>query len=272
MDEFTTPPAPVQAVAASPAAAGASARTAILARIGLLGIGAAALIAVAALAFGSSASPTGTLAAGTGADAAGGVATLHGFRGPGGRGGFGHGMGGITITAIAGSNLSLETADGWTRTITVDADTTYAKGGDAIELGDLAIGDRIAFRQTLEDDGTWSIDAIAVILPHVGGKVTAVSGSTITVEQRDGTRATITVTAETEYRVNGDNAEFADVEVGMLLVARGTENADGSLTATDVRAGERGMGGRGGFHGGPGPNGFWGESGAEAPSATDTAS
>src|SRR5690349_20866167 len=59
------------------------------ARIGLLGIGAAALIAVAALAFGSTASPTGTLAAGsngTGSTStSSGVTDLHG--GPGGRGG-----------------------------------------------------------------------------------------------------------------------------------------------------------------------------------------
>lgn len=273
MDEFSSPPAPVHAGVASTAAAGTHARTALLARIGLLGIGAAALIAVAALAFGSSAAPTGTLAAGTSPDGSGGALNLHGFGGgPGGRGGFGHGMGGITITAISGSKLSLETADGWTRTITVDAGTTYSRSGDTIALGDLAVGDEIAFRQTREDDGSWTIDAIAVILPHVAGEVTAVSGSTITLQRRDGTSVTITVNAETEYQVNGDNAELADIEVGMFLVARGTENADGSLTATDVRAGERGMGGRGGFHGGPRPNGLWDDKpdAIEAPGATDS--
>ncbi|HUG31087.1 MAG TPA: DUF5666 domain-containing protein [Candidatus Limnocylindria bacterium] len=265
MDEFNSPPAPVQAGATSPA------RTAALARIGLLGIGAAALIAAAALAFGYGATPTGTLAAGTGTETSGGALSLNRFGGgPGGHGGFGHG--GITIAAIDGSSISLETADGWTRTITVDAETTYAKGGDTISLADLAVGDQIAFRQTLEDDGSWTIDGVAVILPHVGGEVTAISGSTITVEQRDGTSATITVNGDTEYQVNGDNAELADVEVGMFLVAAGTENADGSLTATDVRAGERGPGGRGGFHGRPGPNGIWGEKpDTEAPSATDSA-
>ena len=262
MDEFTSPPAPVQAVAASPAAAGSPARTAALARIGLLGIGAAALIAAAALLFGYGTAPTGILAAGTGTESSAGAVNLNGFGGgPGGRGGFGPGpgAGGITVTAISGSNLSLATADGWTRTITVDADTTYSEAGETIALGDIAVGDQIAFRQTLEDDGSWTIDKVAVILPHVGGEVTAISGSTITVEQRDGTTATITVNGATEYQVNGDDAALADVEVGMFLVAQGVENADGSLTATDVRAGERGMGGRGGFHGGPGPNGIWGD-------------
>ena len=107
------------------------------------------------------------------------------------------------------------------------------------------------FRQTLEDDGTWTIDAIAVILPHVGGEVTAIDGSTITVEGRDGTTSTITVNGDTTYQVNGDDATLADVEVGMVLIAEGTENADGSLTATEVKAADPGD-----FFGWPGRHGF----------------
>jgi hypothetical protein len=270
MDEFTSPPTPVQAALPSHAAA-----TATWARVGLLGIGVAALLAVALLALGSTAAPAGTLAAGTTNDNPV-VENLNGFGGPGfagGRGGFGHGFGGVTITAISGSDISLETADGWTRTITVDSGTTYSKSGDTIALGDLAVGDEIGFKQTLEDDGSWTIDAIAVIPPHAGGEVTAVSGSTITVTQRDGTTATINVDGSTAYQVNGDDATLADVKVGMFLVAEGTESGDGSLTATDVRAGDKGE-----FHG-PGHKGFFGPDGGEkdpnataAPSATAGAS
>jgi Domain of unknown function (DUF5666) len=239
-------------------------RTATLARVGLLGIGAAALIAVAMLAFGSSFAPARTLA---GVDSTGttgvtgGVDELGLFGGPG-FAGRGHGFmfGGISISAINGNDLSLQTEDGWTRTITVDDGTAYSKSGNEIALSDLAVGDRIAFRQTLEDDGSWTIDGIAVILPHVGGQVTAVDGSTITVEGRDGTTATITVNGDTEYQVNGDDATLSDVEVGMVLIAEGTDNGDGSITASEVKAadadgffGGRGFGpGRLGFGFGPG--------------------
>lgn len=229
-DDFTVPPAPVATVAPP------DRRTAMLARIGLLGIGAAAIVAVALLVFGSSLVPRGTLAAGSGTTGSSDVTieTLNGGR-PGIRG-FGHGFGGITITAISGNNLSLETVDGWSRTITVDSGTTYSKSGDTIALADLAVGDEIAFRQTREDDGSFTIDAIVVIPPHAGGEVTAVNGSTITLEGRDGSTATVTVTGDTTFEVNGDDATLADVKVGMFLVAEGTENADGSLTATDVKA------------------------------------
>ena len=257
-DDLTVSPGPVTpASATAPAAAAtpvADRRTATLARIGLLGIAAAALVAVAMLVVGSTFAPTRTLA---GSDSTGGtsgtVESLGGFAGPGfgGRGGHGFLFGGITVTAISGNDISLETEDGWSRTITVDGETEYSKSGDEIALADLAVGDRIAFGQTLDDDGTWTIDAIAVILPHVGGEVTAIDGSTVTVEGRDGTASTITATGDTAYQVNGDDATLADVEVGMVLIAEGTENADGSITATEVKAADPGD-----FFGGPGRHGF----------------
>jgi hypothetical protein len=263
-DDFTVPPAPVTpAPAATPAPSATPApaaipvsdrRTATLARVGLLGIAAAALVAVAMLAVGSTFAPTRTLAGGDSTDGTTGtVEGLRGFGGPGfgGRGGHGFMFGGITVTAISGNDISLETEDGWTRTITVDDGTEYSKSGDEISLADLAVGDRIAFGQTLEDDGTWTIDAIAVILPHVGGEVTAIDGSTITLEARDGTTSTITVNGDTTYLVNGDDATLADVEVGMVLIAEGTEDADGSLTATEVKAADPDD-----FFGGPGRHGF----------------
>jgi hypothetical protein len=272
MDDYFSPPEPVQAI--EPARSG----PAPWARIGVVGIAAAALIAAAILAFGATATPKSILAAGTSNDGSTIVEELNGMGGFGGRGGpggpgFGHGLGGITITAISGSSISLETADGWTRTITVDGGTTYSKSGDTIALGDLKVGDEIGFRQTLEDDGSWTIDSIAVILPRAGGEVTAVSGATITVKDRAGASVTITTTATTEFQVNGDNAGLADVKVGMFLVAEGTKNSDGSLSATDVRAGDarhHGPGGRG-FQGGPfGPRELE-PNATTAPTATDSA-
>jgi hypothetical protein len=267
---------PVTPGAVSTAGARPIAARARWARIGLLGIGAAAFIAVAALAIGSSAAPTGTLA-GNSSTSSGGVGDLHGGPGfPGGRGG--RGFGEISITAISGSNLSLATEDGWTRTITVDGGTTYTKAGDDVTLGDLAVGDNIAFRQTREDDGSWTIDAIAVILPHVGGQVTAVDGSTITIELRGGTTATVNVGSDANVVVNGDAAAAGDIKVGMVLVAEGTENPDGSLDATRVRAGDARLRGDGfGGRGFKGPGFFGGGDGIQphatiAPEATGSAS
>jgi hypothetical protein len=271
---YTAGPIPLEptpAGVATTAALPAMSRSALLARIGLLGIAAAALLAAVVLVFGSTASPNGTLAAGTTNGTTNGLVDLLNGGGPGFRDGH-LGMGGITITAINGNDISLTTADGWTRTMTVDSGTTYSRSGATIALSDLKVGDEIGFRQTHETNGTWTIDSIVVILPHAGGEVTKVSGSTITVTQRDGTSATITVNAQTTYNVNGAAAKLADVKVGMFLVAEGTKNADGSLTATQVRAADRST-----FRGdhGPGFGPDWDgtkPNATTAPSATGTAS
>lgn len=266
MDDFISPTEPVQAVAAQ--------RSAPMpwARIGLLGVAVAALLAAAILAFGSTAAPSGILAAGTTTDNSSTIVEdLNG----GGPGFHGMGHGGVTITAINGNDISLATGDGWTRTITVDTGTTYAKGGATIALADLKVGDQVGFRQTKETDGSYTIDKLAVVLPHLGGLVTAIDGSTITVAQRDGTTATIKVTADTTYMVAGATATLADVKVGMVLMAEGAANTDGSLTAAAVRAGT--FGHRGPGKGGFGPRGDHddgdglGPDSTAAPSATSTA-
>ena len=253
-------------------------RQARYARIGLLGIAAAALVAAALLVISLTSSPNGTLAAGTtngSSDTGNGQVDLLNGLGPGGRGGH-LGFGGITITAISGNNISLETADGWTRTITVDSGTTYSKSGATIALADLKVGDEIGFRQTHETNGTWTIDSIVVVLPRAGGAVTKIDGSTITVTQRDGTTATIKVNGQTAYSVDGtDGKALTDVKVGMQLVAEGTKNSDGSLTASRVKAGTpgtfEGRGGHGGHGFGPDADGDQPNASA-APSATGTAS
>jgi hypothetical protein len=161
-------------------------------------------------------------------------------RGFGGLGGIGIGrIGGVEITAIDGSDLSLRTVDGWTRTITVESDTVVTKGGETIGLDELAVGDSIRFRQQRNDDGTFTIVRIDVVLPHVGGTVTEVSGSTIIVELPGGTTVTVHVDDSTTFRVEGvgGTAGIDDVEVGMRIIASGEQSADGSLDASRVLAG-----------------------------------
>lgn len=193
-----------------------------------------------------------------------------GFDGPG----FGigrHGFGQITITAISGSNLSLRTVDGWTRTIAVSGSTAITKGGQEVGIGDLEVGDQIRFRQTRNDDGTFTINAIDVVLPHVAGEVTAKTADTITVARPDGASATIHVGSGTTYRVPGAaTPSLSDITVGMFVAAEGTLRSDGSLSATVVLAlpaGGPGWG-PGRMHGGD----WWGFPSGPAPSASPSAS
>jgi Domain of unknown function (DUF5666) len=140
----------------------------------------------------------------------------------------------ITIRAISGSQISLATDDGWTRTITVTDATVIRKGGQPATVGDLNVGDRIRFDQTRNADGSYSITAIVVPTPIAGGEVTAVDASTITVKARGGVTQVITVTDATVYQLGKAPGSKADVKVGLRVLAQGTISGD-TFTAITVR-------------------------------------
>jgi hypothetical protein len=146
----------------------------------------------------------------------------------------GRGFGAITITAINGSSLTLKTEDGWTRTIAVTSATTITKAGQTITAGQLAVGDSVRFKQTRGTDGSFTVTAIAVVLPKVAGTVTAVTADAITVTTRDGTARTIATNGSTTYRLGNATASRADVKVGSTILATDTEGSGNAFTAASV--------------------------------------
>jgi hypothetical protein len=153
-----------------------------------------------------------------------------------GFGGGGQGVaGGVTISSIDGSSLSLKTADGWTRTITVSSATKITRAGATIGVSGLKVGDQVAFRESKATDGSYTINAISVVLPRVFGQVTATTASTITIKQPGGTTTTIHVSSATTFQVFGaSKATIADIKAGMTITAEGTQAADGSFDALSV--------------------------------------
>lgn len=198
-----------------------------------------------ALAAGASAAPAAPDQPGHG----NGNGKVHGPKADKGlRGNRAPGHGPITIVAIAGSQVSLRTVDGWTRTITIAPTTTITKAGQTINVADLKVGDAIRFHQVRNADGTFTVDAVVVPTPetpHVAGLVITKTSTTITIKRGDGSTATIHVTDKTTYRVKGKAAAtIADIAVGDRLHASGTIRADGSLDA--IAVGTKGPEGDGG--------------------------
>lgn len=155
------------------------------------------------------------------------------LEGRGGGGMEGIGASDITITAISGTKLSLETDNGWTRTIDA-AGATITKGGETVQASALAVGDQVRFRETQNDDGTYTVTAIAVVQPSVKGTVASVSDSTVTVTTRDGGTSKVVLTGSTTYEIGGQAATKDAVVAGARILATGTLAADGTLTATSV--------------------------------------
>jgi hypothetical protein len=149
----------------------------------------------------------------------------------------GQGLREITISAISGSNVTLATDDGWTRTIAVTDAIDLTKGGQDIALSDLKVGDQVRFRQTRNDDGTYTVNALAVVVPSVRGTVSDVSSSGFKLTGRDGAVWTITVNGSTVYQYGTGTGSLADVTNGTKAVVLGTSTGDNALTATTVRVG-----------------------------------
>jgi hypothetical protein len=213
-----------------------------------LGAGAALALAVGAAATAFAAGPSPAL---TGSDEAGttpapvaaswAAPAAVGAIVDDGSAGFDHGRFGgpgglrdITVTAIDGSALSLETIDGWTRTVTVTAGTELTKGGQPIELSDIAVGDEIRLRQEIAEDDTVTVTAIEVVVPSVAGEVSERTDSGFTVTTRDGSAWTITVTGDTVYRYGAADGTAADIEDGGMVHVQGTSTGDDALSATSV--------------------------------------
>ena len=219
-------------------------------RIAAVGAAAAALVVgVVATSFAASPSPSAsgtTNSSGSGAASApflaadpgvaGGVDLDHGRFG-------GVGLRDITIKAISGSNVTLATADGWTRTIAVTSAVKLTKGGQAIDVSALKVGDQVRFSQTKNADGTYTVYQIAVVVPSVRGTVSDVSSSGFKVTTRDGSVWTITINGTTKYQYGTGSGTLADVKNGTVTRVQGTKTGDNALTALTVRvAGDKAVG------------------------------
>lgn len=79
------------------------------------------------------------------------------------------------------------------------------------------------------------------------GKITAMQDGTMQITSPDGQVVTVKLTDQTEYRKDRQPAKVTDFKVGDMVMVRGDENADHSVTAKMVGARTGGM-----MYGGPG--------------------
>lgn len=225
------------------------------ARVGLIVVCLVVLVASAAVASGASPapSPDGASAAPAASAAPGKTGPSWGGQGGGfGQGGFSGGgrvAGGpdigraITIAKIDGSNVSLKTDDGWTRTITVTGQTEIRIGTQKGSLSDLKVGDEVNLRETKNSDGTYAVTLIVVRVPTVAGTITDITTGGFTIKQRNGSTKTVTVSSSTDYLIAGSTGAKSDLSVGTQVQAEGTAGSGATFAARvvhivpDVRSG-----------------------------------
>ncbi len=147
-----------------------------------------------------------------------------------------------TVTAVSGSDITIKNdRDSMTHVIHTSSTTSFTRAGASSSLSAVTTGTEIAAAGALNSDGSLNAEVVHIILPHAGGKITAISGSTVTVQNRGGT-TTIHLSGSTTYKTvtkgtNGPTetaASASDLAVGKYIVAEGAKNSDGSLNAETV--------------------------------------
>jgi Domain of unknown function (DUF5666) len=149
----------------------------------------------------------------------------------------GHGRGALTITSVASDSIAAKRADGTAVTIKTTSSTQYFRAGKSIDRSALTAGTAIHVQGTRNSDGSVTATRVEVALPGAHGKVTAVNGNDITIQNEKDTSATRVVhtSASTSFTRAGQASSVSAVTVGGEIAAVGTQNSDGSLQAEAVR-------------------------------------
>jgi len=168
------------------------------------------------------------------------------------------------VVSVANDRITVEDAQGFWHTVRVSSSTAYELGGQPATSSAVATGEQVVARGSVDPNHT-DLDAssVDIVLPQVTGRVTSVSGTTITLQgagtlhgagtlQGGGSTSSITVdtTPATVFEVvsgtvragpaQGGSAgstspgSLADVKVGDFVTAEGQKSPDGTVTATTV--------------------------------------
>ena len=140
------------------------------------------------------------------------------------------------VTAIKGTTLMVKTPDGERQVTTNDETRFRIPGVENPTIADVKVGDYILARGEPDSTGTFAAQAIlAVSGQRVGrfivqGTVSAIEGTTLTLDTRQGEKQ-MTTDEAIFWAPDVENPSLADVQVGDPVVVWGRPDEDGSLAA-----------------------------------------
>ena len=140
------------------------------------------------------------------------------------------------VEAVHGKTLVVQNRQGTFEVLT-DKDTVFRiRGVEDPSIVDIEVGDLVAGRAIKQEDGTLLAKLVAVVPPGLRpiralGRVEAIHGRTLVVENRRGTFE-IHTDKDTIFRIRGvEDPSIVDVEVGDLVAGKVVKEADGTLLA-----------------------------------------
>jgi hypothetical protein len=137
------------------------------------------------------------------------------------------------ITAVNNASLTVTGMDGSSHTVTTNSSTKVNRLDATAAVSDLTVGTAVDAVGTYQSDNSLLATVVNIQLPTVFGKVTAVNGNSITIDNGglNGPAPTIVTSAQTTYNSKGgasSSATSSSVTVGSYIAATGTESANGT--------------------------------------------
>jgi len=147
----------------------------------------------------------------------------------------------IVVPELAGRVASVSTAEivvegpsGLQQTIVTSSSTTYRELGTTVPVSAVTAGETVAgFGSVAADHSKLDASTVVVVGPDAGGRVTGVSGSTITVKSP---RATLRIStgSATIFRTNAGSSSLAAVKSGDFVLAIGLQTGTSGFTASGI--------------------------------------
>jgi hypothetical protein len=140
------------------------------------------------------------------------------------------------VTAVTAASVTVLRWNGVTTTYTITPTTVFTEGTQPATAAQLVVGDRVNIR--LARSAKTTALRINIELAQLAGKVTSVSGDSITITGGQGFSRTILAGTTTTYTESGTPATLAAVTVGASISAKGTIDTNGTtLDALSVTIG-----------------------------------
>jgi len=145
-----------------------------------------------------------------------------------------NGFAALLVSGVSGNTITGTSRGQQTLTVTVSSTTTYSEDGVAGSLSDVSAGTRIFVCGTSNGANAFQATGVVIMLPHLGGVVTAVTAPSLSVTTFNGVSQTLLTDARTVFDRAGQKVSFADLSTGAAIQAAYRPASDGSLTAVHI--------------------------------------
>ncbi len=132
----------------------------------------------------------------------------------------------LTVTAITPTLVSVAGSDNFAGSYSLTPTTTYFEGTQSTTFASLALGEHVHVTTSATTPTT--AVSVNIELAKVEGKVTAISGDTLTISSSRGAIHPVVVGPATTYSQNGSSTTLASVVVGSEIEASGVADVTGT--------------------------------------------